>query len=132
MKKVLFLFAAMLLTFACYAKGEDDATVTFRINPPMSCANCESKIKSNLRFEKGVTAIEAEAPNDVVTVKYNTKKTDVDNIVKAFSKLGYEAVPCVEEPVCNSPKVCPEENCNSGNPSCGGCNGGGNCCQEGK
>lgn len=91
MKKLLIMFAIVATAFGASAKESNDTTVCFRINPPMSCVNCENKIKTNLRFEKGVTAIEATAPGDVVNIRFNKTKTDELKLVKAFDKIGYKA-----------------------------------------
>lgn len=121
MKKFLFLLAALLISLCASAKSENDSTVCFRITPAMSCGNCETKIKTNLRFEKGVTAIEAMAPGDKVTITFNRKKTDVERIVKAFSKIGYEAVPCTAQTCpgqhpCEPAPACPGHSC--AKPTC--------------
>lgn len=93
MKKLFaFLFMVLAVT-AMSAKNGDDQTVNFRINPPMHCNNCENKIKSELKFEKGVSDIIAKAPGDIVTVKFNSKKTNVDKIVASLAKAGYTAEP---------------------------------------
>jgi periplasmic mercuric ion binding protein len=52
-------------------------TVVFITTPQMHCAACENKIKSNLRFEKGIKSIETSVPNQTVTVKYNADKTTI-------------------------------------------------------
>lgn len=52
-------------------------TVFFTTTPQMHCAACENKIKSNLRFEKGIKNIETSVPNQTVTVKYNADKTTI-------------------------------------------------------
>lgn len=99
MKRVLFIAAALFLTFSIEAKtpkkmkSANDTTVTFVISPVMHCNNCVAKIKNNLRFEKGVSAIEASAPDSVVTIKYDKRKTDTTRLSKAFAKVGYTAVP---------------------------------------
>lgn len=118
MKKFFTLLAAMMIAISMNAKTEEGTTVTFEINPPMSCSNCESKIKSNLRFEKGVSAIEANAPGNHVTITYDSKKTDDEKLVKAFSKLGYQAVPCYEAPAINLEEIsdgncCEKKGCSS-------------------
>ena len=59
--------------------------------PKMSCQNCENKIKSNLRFEKGIKSIETSLDSQTVTVVFNPKKTNVENIQKGFKKIGYAA-----------------------------------------
>lgn len=59
-------------------------------NPPMSCSNCENKIKKTIRFEKGVKQITTDLKGQVVTVEYDADKTTTDNIIKAFEKLKYK------------------------------------------
>lgn len=90
MKKIItVIFAAVALGAA--AKAPADTTVYFTVEPPMSCVNCENKIKTNLRYEKGVKAIEASAEKGTVAVTFNPAKTNVDRIVLAFGKVGYKA-----------------------------------------
>lgn len=91
MRKILLMIAIMAIALGAAAKEKKDTTVCFTISPAMSCQNCENKIKSNLRFEKGVTAIEANAPGDKVNITYNKEKTDASKIEKAFGKIGYKA-----------------------------------------
>lgn len=92
MKKLLFSLVMVATAFSAMAKGENDTIVTFSIDPQMHCINCENKIKNNLRFEKGITDINAQAPGETVEIKFDKRKTSVDNIIKGFAKLGYTAV----------------------------------------
>ena len=96
--KKLFIFSAMMLT-ATAALAKDIKTVVLTTNPEMHCNNCEKKIKSNLRFEKGVKVIETDLRTKTVTIKYDADKTTVDNIIKGFKKIKYEA-----KEVKNTPK----------------------------
>jgi len=96
---------------------KESVTAEFTVSPKMSCQNCENKIKSNLRFEKGITNITTSLKEQKVTVKYNPAKTNKDKIVKAFKKIGYTATEYTKE----AKTVC-SENCgeacaskNSGN-----------------
>ena len=66
--KVLF----MALAFATVCFGKDIKTVVLKTQPEMHCANCEKKIKENIRFEKGI-------------------KTNVQNIINGFKKINYDA-----------------------------------------
>lgn len=68
----------------------------FTVTPPMHCTNCENKIKSNLRFEKGVKKVDASAEAQEVVITYDPTKTDEEKLIKAFLKIGYEATPEVE------------------------------------
>lgn len=72
------------------AGGKDLRVVVMTPTPQMHCANCENKIKSNLRFEKGIVAIETSIPDQTVTVTYDTKKTNVETLRAAMKKIGYD------------------------------------------
>lgn len=96
MKKAITLMVLLIATMSCAISSsakapEKSETVILSVNPPMSCQNCENKIKSNLRFEKGVTNIATSLENQSVTVTFNPEKTDKSKIVAAFKKIGYTA-----------------------------------------
>ena len=88
MKKVLVVLVAMMFSLSIYAKDIQELVVT--TTPPMSCQNCENKIKGNLRFEKGVKKIETNLADQKVTVEYDAEKTTPKKIEEAFNKIGYE------------------------------------------
>ena len=89
MKKVL-LMSAMMLT-ALVGMAKDIKTVVVTTQPQMHCANCENKIKGNLRFEKGVKTIECSIPEQRVTITFDAEKTTAENIIHSFDKFGYKA-----------------------------------------
>ncbi|MCR5159888.1 MAG: heavy-metal-associated domain-containing protein [Prevotella sp.] len=88
MKTKVILFALALAT-ASYAKNIK--TVVLTVNPEMHCANCEKKIKDNIRFEKGVKSIKTNIEDKTVTIEYDADKTTVPTIIKGFKKIKYEA-----------------------------------------
>ncbi len=90
MKKIIYTIALAAL-FASSAFAETKEAV-FTVNPKMSCQNCENKIKSNLRFEKGVKKIETSLSDQTVTVTYDDTKTNSEKIIAGFKKVGYTAV----------------------------------------
>ena len=83
------LFIALALTLACQAK--DIKTVVLTTNPQMHCANCEKKIKDNIRFEKGIKSIKTNLDDKTVTIEYDADKTTVPAIIEGFKKIKYEA-----------------------------------------
>lgn len=89
MKKVLLLLAITLASVTLMAK--DIKTVIVTTTPQMHCENCEKKIKDNLRFEKGIKKIKTSIKDQTVTLEYDADKTSSDNLIKSFSKFGYEA-----------------------------------------
>lgn len=95
MKKftLILALAAMLGTAAVSAQTPQpkELTVVFTVSPKMTCQNCENKIKTNMRFEKGVNDITTSVKDQTVTIKYNPKKTDTAKLTAAFKKIGYTA-----------------------------------------
>lgn len=108
---------ACLFTVAAYAKDIKELVVT--TNPPMSCQNCENKIKGNLRFEKGVKKVETNLSEQRVTIEYDADKTNPEKIEDAFHKIGYQVE--VIDPQCPPSEAqapVPAKSCS------------GNCCQS--
>lgn len=86
---VMMMVCSVSVASAKDKKGNEVAV--FTVAPKMHCQNCENKIKSNLRFEKGVSNVTTNLKEQVVTVTYNPAKTDKEKITKAFKKIGYTA-----------------------------------------
>ena len=89
MRRLSFIIFALSFSVALFAK--DIKTVVFTTNPQMHCENCEKKIKGNLRFEKGVKNIITDLKTKTVTIEYDADKTNVQNLIKGFKKIKYEA-----------------------------------------
>ena len=123
MKKALLFFAMLLSVIAVSAK--DVKTVVFTTNPIMHCANCENKIKTNLRYEKGVKSIETNVDEQRVTVSYDPSKTNAETIKKAFTKFGYEATTITGGEKADCCKAEKKEGCGGckaeKKEGCGGC-----------
>ncbi len=83
------LFVALALATVCF--GKDIRTVVLTTLPEMHCANCEKNIKENIRFEKGVKSIKTDLKTKTVTIEYDADKTNVQDIIKGFKKIKYEA-----------------------------------------
>ena len=83
------LFVVLALATVCF--GKDIRTVVLTTLPEMHCANCEKKIKENIRFEKGVKSIKTDLKTKTVIIEYDADKTNVQDIIKGFKKIKYEA-----------------------------------------
>ncbi len=88
MKKVLSLIVILTLSITTFAKG-DNKTVVYTTTPVMHCTSCENKIKSNLRFIKGIKSIVTDVEKQTVTIKFDNTKTTTENIEKGFMDIGY-------------------------------------------
>ena len=100
MKKNLLLVVMCLLALNTYAKKENKS-VTF--NVPIECENCVKKVEGNIAFEKGVTALACNLKEKTVTVTYSPEKTNVENLKKGFSKIGYDNI-SVKKTCCEKTK----------------------------
>ena len=83
------LFIALAFASVCFAKNIK--TVVLTTNPEMHCSGCEKKIKENIRFEKGIKSIKTNLDDKTVTIEYDADKTTVEDIIKGFEKIKYEA-----------------------------------------
>lgn len=92
MKKTILLSAIsfMLTINASAQKANTVDTLQVTTTPEMHCSGCENKIKSNLRFVKGVKKIETSVPEQKVTIIYDNRKSDYQTLEAAFKKIGYE------------------------------------------
>lgn len=110
MKKLFTLAFAMVIAIGCLAA--DNVTAVFSVTPGMSCQNCENKIKSNLRFEKGVKDITTSLSDQAVTITYDPAKTSETKLIGAFKKIGYTATTAKGATQCTNNKKC------DGNKAC--------------
>ena len=87
----------MLAMVAIVASAKDIKTVIFTTTPQMHCANCENKIKGNLRFEKGVKRYKDKYRN-AESVRYlRCRQNYEEKLQKAFEKFGYKAEKTTKE-----------------------------------
>lgn len=77
MRKFLFVSIIALLCGITSGLAKDIKTVVFKTSPEMHCENCENKIKSNLRFEKGIKEIVTDLNTKTVKVTYEDRKSVV-------------------------------------------------------
>ena len=84
----LLVFAVFL---AVLANAQTKKEVVFSTEPEIHCESCVNKIKNNIRFEKGVKAINPDLNTKLVTIQYDSEKTDPDKLIKAFAKINYKA-----------------------------------------
>ena len=83
------LFIALAIAVSSF--GKNVKTVVLVTTPQMHCANCEKKIKENIRFEKGIKSIKTNLDDKTVTIEYDADKTTVPAIIEGFKKIKYEA-----------------------------------------
>ncbi len=89
MKKLVILSTIMLGAISVSAK--DIKTIQITTTPQMHCANCETKIKNALRFDKGVKQIKTNVEEQTVTVKFDADRVSQDKLFEDLKKIGYDS-----------------------------------------
>jgi len=83
----IFLIATCYLFFhPSYAQ-----TDTVRIKTSAICEQCKERIENDLSFEKEIKKSYLDLKTDIITVIYNSKKTDEQKIREAIARIGYDA-----------------------------------------
>lgn len=92
------IFLAIALLFSSLvAFAADKTTEVFTLDHQMHQA-CEKRITSNLRFEKGISKIVVSLKKNTITITYDKEKTDTETIIKAFKKIGFNAMLVAPDP----------------------------------
>ena len=45
-----------------------------------------------MRFEKGVSKIDISIPHNTIAITFDTEKTNIDQLIGAFKKIGFNAI----------------------------------------
>ena len=92
MKKTFLMMIASLLLMA---GSQDLRVLVMTPSPKMHCESCENKIKSNMRFEKGVKKVETNLKTQEVSITYDPKKISI----WAGDQKGNITEACISVPV---------------------------------
>ena len=130
MKKIIILALVSLITLGANAQqsksvSKSEQTVTIQTNGV--CQKCADKFKENVPYFKGVKSYTYDMKTAKLTITYDTKKTNPDQLRTEVSKLGYNADNVKADPAARAklPACCRAEK--SGCGGCAGHNGGQGC-----
>ena len=84
---VVFLLATNAASAQDVRNNRNEGQVVFSVN--MDCHSCEQKVVKNIPFERGVRDMTTNLDKQLVTIKYQTNRTDKDKLKKAIEKLGF-------------------------------------------
>ena len=125
MKRLILLALVSLITLGASAQqskaaSKNEQTVTIQTNGV--CQKCADKFKENVPYFKGVKSYNYDMKTAKLTITYDSKKTNPDQLRQQISKLGYNADDVKADPAARAklPACCRAEKSSSG---CGGCSG---------
>jgi periplasmic mercuric ion binding protein len=55
------------------------------------CGMCKERIETNIAYEKGVKKVELNNDTKIVTIGFDPRKNNADQLRTAISKIGYDA-----------------------------------------
>jgi len=94
------IFALLLFaTASSFAKTDE-----VRLLTNAHCSGCKTKIEKALKKIDGVESASLDLPSKVVAVKFNSEKTNIDALIAAIKKAGYEAAVYSEKENINLPE----------------------------
>ena len=132
MKKLILLALAAIITLGANAQqnkaaSKNEQTVTIQTNGV--CQKCADKFKENVPYFKGVKSYTYDMKTAKLTITYDTKKTNPDQLRTQVSKLGYNADNVKADPAARAklPACCRAEKSSGGCGGCAGHNGGQGC-----
>lgn len=88
---VLFVTVGASSVFAQEKKSKNKESAVFLVEG-MHCKNCQATIEKYIAFEKGVADIKCDLESKLVTVTYDSKKTNPEKLLKGFEKIKFPAV----------------------------------------
>lgn len=94
LKSTILLFIVFLFSNTAIAQKTNQKAViktTLNCDHCKACETCGLKFKTEMLKIKGVKMYELDDKKMTFTIYYNAKKTDLQTIKVAISKLGYDA-----------------------------------------
>ena len=92
---LLIVFFAMMPTLLSAQEGKRnqkaEIKTTFYCDHCKECETCGQNFRQNLLKVKGVRMFEIDQEANMITVYYDSKKTDIRAIRTAISNLGFDA-----------------------------------------
>jgi len=86
--KSLFLSTFFFMVVLSYSQNK---IAEVKITTSAQCEMCKEKIEEALAFKKGVKFAELDVETKIVTIKYQTKRTNPAELRKIIASLGYDA-----------------------------------------
>jgi len=89
MKKGILLAVAVISMLALsFTANAETKKTSFKVSG--NCSMCEKKIETAAKSVEGVAIADWDKKTKVMTLSYDTNKTNLDEIHKAIAKVGYD------------------------------------------
>ena len=96
--KTIILMIFLGLGMNGFSQTKEPKTKTVIIQTSAECEQCEDRIETGVNYLKGIVFAELDMQSMKLTVKYKTKKVNLEQIKKEISRLGYTADDIAADP----------------------------------
>ncbi len=90
MKRIILLLG-IFFGFSIAVNAQTGEHQTVKIKTSAICKMCKQRIERDMSLTKGVEKAELNLDDKVLTIAYNQKKTNSEELRKAVTKIGYDA-----------------------------------------
>ena len=102
LKSLLLFFGMITFSNTAFAQKTVQTAViktAIHCDHCKACETCGDRFNKTLLREKGVQMVELDEKEMTIKVVFNSKKTNLDQVKKAITKLGYDADDLKADPV---------------------------------
>lgn len=89
LKKIALVLALFFISLGAHAQNGNEQTVTIKTSAV--CDMCKKTLEKAMAYEKGVKSSTLDVESKILTVVFDSRKTNPDKIKKAVNETGYDA-----------------------------------------
>lgn len=111
--RILPVLASLLLFTSTSSAQDTKKLATADIRTTAVCDMCVRTIEGDLIYEKGVKKVEVRLAENIIHVEFDPRKTSIEDLRLAVTKLGYYAddLPGDPKAYAKLPACCQKEGC---------------------
>lgn len=91
LKALFFTTAIACTSMTVQAQADKKGEETLTIKTSAVCGMCKKSIEKSLADEKGIKSSNLDVDSQMLTVVFDSKKTNANKIRKAVNETGYDA-----------------------------------------
>ena len=91
LKSLLVVLTLALMSFGANAQTQNKNEQTVTIKTSAVCDMCKTTLEKAMAYEKGVKKSSLDVDSKILTVVFDSRKTNIDNLRKAVNETGYDA-----------------------------------------
>ncbi|GAB3204491.1 copper chaperone CopZ [Pontibacter aydingkolensis] len=91
LKSLVVVLMMAFVSFGANAQAQNKNEETLKIKTSAVCGMCKKTMEKAMAYEKGVKSSSLDVDSKILTVVFDSRKTNADNVRKAVNETGYDA-----------------------------------------